>query len=418
MDGTQILTLGLGLEAPWVLKDQHLDTSVSPHRLDLTVEAERGSLYSCPECGNACPAHDFAEKTWRHLNFFQHHCYLHARVPRTKCPEHGVKRIEVPWARPGSDFTLLFEQAAMSLVKEMPVLAVSRQLEISDKRLWRIVHHYVGRMLGELDLTGVTAVGVDETASRRGQRYVTVFLDMQRQQEPVIFAVPGHGKAAITAFSAFLADHGGNPDNVVEVVCDMSQAFLSGVAEDLPNAEVTVDWFHIVQTFTKALDEVRKNERREKGHPKALRWAVLKNPDNGNLTAKQITALRELVADRGATGDAWVIKEKLRWIQKAPTPRAARWRITNYLNVMREAVTGQALLHPMAKALATLERHAEQVVRRWISGLTNARLEGMNGLFQAARSRARGYRNETNFIAMIYLIGSPVGRLLDQAKST
>ena len=158
MDGTQILTLGLGLEAPWILKDQHLDTAVSPHRLDLYVEAERGSLYPCPDCGKACPAHDFADKTWRHLNFFQHHCYLHARVPRTKCPEHGVKRIEVPWARPGSDFTLLFEQAAMSLVKEMPVLAVSRQLEISDKRLWRIVHHYVGRMLGELDLSNVATV--------------------------------------------------------------------------------------------------------------------------------------------------------------------------------------------------------------------------------------------------------------------
>ncbi|BBI65612.1 hypothetical protein HSBAA_PA_2150 (plasmid) [Vreelandella sulfidaeris] len=45
MDGTQILTLGLGLEAPWILKNQHLDTAVSPHRLDLYVEAERGSLY-------------------------------------------------------------------------------------------------------------------------------------------------------------------------------------------------------------------------------------------------------------------------------------------------------------------------------------------------------------------------------------
>ncbi len=418
MDGPQILTLGLGLQAPWILKDQHLDTSVSPHQLDLYVEAERGSLYPCPECGEACPAHDFADKTWRHLNFFQHHCYLHARVPRTKCPEHGVKRIDVPWARPGSDFTLLFEQAAMSLVKEMPVLAVSRQLEISDKRLWRIVHHYVGRMLGELDLSNVATVGVDETASRRGQRYVTVFLDMQRKQEPVIFAVPGHGKDAIKAFSAFLAAHDGDPDNVVEVVCDMSQAFLGGVAEHLPKAEVTVDWFHIVQTFTKRLDEVRKKERREQGHPKSLRWALLKSLDNENLTPKQLAALQELVADQSATSDAWVIKEKLRWIQKAPTPRAARWRITNYLKVMKAAVAEKPLLKPMGKALATLERHAEAVVRRWISGLTNARLEGMNGLFQAARSRARGYRNEANFIAMIYLIGSPVGRLFDQAKST
>ena len=343
MDGTQILALGLGLEAPWILKDQHLDTAVSAHRPDLDVEAERRSLYLCPVCGNACPAHDFADKSWRHLNFFRHNCNLHARVPRTKCPEHGVKRIEVPWARPGSDFTLLFEQAAMSLVKEMPVLAVSRQLEISDKRLWRIVHHYVGRMLSELDLANVATVGVDETASRRGHRYVTVFLDMQRKQEPVIFAVPGHGKDAIKAFSAFLAAHGGDTDNVVEVVCDMSQAFLSGVAEHLPKADITVDWLHIVQTFTKQLDEVRKKERREQGHP------------------KQLAALQELVADQSATADAWVIKEKLRWIQKAPTPRAARWRITNYLKVMKAAVTEKPLLKPMGKALATLERHAGAV---------------------------------------------------------
>ncbi|MBS9402754.1 transposase [Halomonas sp. TRM85114] len=85
---------------------------------------------------------------------------------------------------------------------------------------------------------------------------------------------------------------------------------------------------------------------------------------------------------------------------------------------MREAITDQPLLKPMAKTLTTLQRHAEQVVRRWISRLTNARLEGMNGLFQAARSRARGYRNEANFIAMITLIGSPVGSLPNQVRST
>ncbi|NWN82687.1 MAG: transposase [Halomonas sp.] len=69
------------------------------------------------------------------------------------------------------------------------------------------------------------------------------------------------------AFSAFLAAHGGDSDNVVEVVCDMSQAFLSGVAEHLPK-----------------LDEVRKKERREQGHPKLLRWALLKNRPLSSLT--------------------------------------------------------------------------------------------------------------------------------------
>src|SRR5690554_5671423 len=71
----------------------------------------------------------------------------------------------------------------------------------------------------------------------------------------------------------------------------------------------------------------------------------------------------------------------VRFTAGAPSPRAARWRITNYLKVMRTVVAEKPLLKPMEKALATLERHADAVVRRGISGLTNARLEGMNGLF-------------------------------------
>ena len=212
--------------------------------------------------------------------------------------------------------------------------------------------------------------------------------------------------------------HQGDPNEVTEVVCDMSPAFLKGVEEQLPNAEVTVDWFHIVQSFTRALDEVRKRERRVQAHPKHLRWAILRNAEAGNLTGHQLTALQELMADQSATADAWIIKEKLRWIQQAPTPRGARWRITHFLNVAREAIAEKALLAPVKKALNTLERHAERVIRRWTSRLTNARLEGMNSLFQAARSRARGYRNERYFITMIYLIGSPVGSMLGQAKST
>ncbi|MBT4933189.1 MAG: hypothetical protein HOL66_06250, partial [Rhodospirillaceae bacterium] len=41
--------------------------------------------------------------------------------------------------------------------------------------------------------------------------------------------------------------------------------------------------------------------------------------------------------------------------------------------------------------------------------------EAMNGLFQAARARARGYRNTETFIIMIYLIAAPLG---DIFKST
>ena len=168
MDTKDALALGLGIAPPWKLVGQRLDTDKRPNELHIELAADRGAMFPCPDCGKACKAHDFGEFTWRHLNFFQHHCYITAKVPRTDCPDHGVKRIQVPWAREGSRFTLLFEQAAVILAREMPVLAAARIIGITDQRLWRIIEHYVGQAVARLDLGRLKAVGLDETASKRG----------------------------------------------------------------------------------------------------------------------------------------------------------------------------------------------------------------------------------------------------------
>jgi transposase len=412
MDTNSVLTLGLGLTPPWRLVGQRLDTDKQPHELHLEVAAERGSLFPCPTCGKSCKAHDFAEFTWRHMNFFQHHCYITAKVPRTDCGEHGVLRVNVPWARDGSRFTLLFEQAAMMLVREMPVLAAARIIEITDKRLWRIVEHYVGRAVERLDLSRVTAIGLDETAAKRGHTYVTVFIDLDRANKPVLFVTPGRGKETVARFRAFLVEHGGTPGRIAEVVCDMSGAFVAAVGETFENAAVTVDWFHVVQLFTKAVDDVRRAEAKQNKLPKALRWAVLKRAD-GRLTDTQVTALAELEASDLFTAIAWRIKEKLRWIRQADSVQAARWRITNFQRHAAELLDPDPILDPVRKALATVQTHSKRILQRWTSSHSNARLEGLNGLFQAARARARGYRNIATFAIIIYLIAAPLGQLVE-----
>jgi transposase len=144
MEAKDVFTLGLGLSAPWKLAGHRLDIDKQPHELHLEVIADRGASFPCPDCGRVCKAHDFESFIWQHLNFFQHACFITARVPRVDCPDHGVKRARVPWARRGSGFTLLFEQAALVLVREMPVAAAARFMGITDKRLWRVVAHYVG----------------------------------------------------------------------------------------------------------------------------------------------------------------------------------------------------------------------------------------------------------------------------------
>lgn len=185
----------------------HLDTEA--RRLDIHLDFPRGSLFACPSCGNPCKAYDTEEAQWRHLNFFQHEAYLKARVPRTDCPACGVKRITVPWARPGSGFTLLFEGLLMTLFAAMPVNAVARLVGEHDTRLWRVLHHYVGQARAKADFSEVTQVACDETAARRGHNYVSLFIDLHQRR--VLFATPGKDAGTVEAFAKDLAAHGGKP---------------------------------------------------------------------------------------------------------------------------------------------------------------------------------------------------------------
>jgi len=411
MNGNDIIALGLGLQSPWEIVGQTLNTEKHPHELHLTIQAKRGTQYPCPECGTLSYTHDFKEMTWRHLNFFQHHCYITAKVPRVRCLEHGVKQVLVPWARKGSHFTLLFEQAAMLFVREMPVLTTARLMEIDDKKLWRILEHYVRHGIEHLDLKELSAISLDETQSRKGHRYVSVFLDCDAPEKPVVFAIPGKGKEVLAAFKKHLIAHGGHAENIVEVVSDMSSAFIAGVKLHFTNSNHTVDWFHVVQLFNKALDSVRRAEAKQVAMPKATRFATLKKAD-GTFTEKQIDALNELVEMNLETSKAWRIKEMLRWVRQAETQQAARWRLTNFLNEASRIADGIPLLQPICKALKTVGKHREAILARWVSEHSNARIEAFNGLFQAAKRRARGYRNDATFVSIIYLLAAPIQNLL------
>src|ERR1035441_7913509 len=86
-------------------------------------------------------------------HFFQHEAFLTARVPRVICSEHGVRQVQVPWARERSDFTLLFEALVMALVKEMPVKPIGELVGEHDTKIWRIVHHYVDQAVEAQDLS-------------------------------------------------------------------------------------------------------------------------------------------------------------------------------------------------------------------------------------------------------------------------
>ena len=88
-------------------------------------------------------------------------------------------------------------------------------------------------------------------------------------------------------FTADLKEHNGKAENIKQVSCDMSPAFIKGVREKLAEAEVTFDKFHIIKIINETVDSVRREEAKANPLLAGARYALLKN--ESNLTAKQKT---------------------------------------------------------------------------------------------------------------------------------
>src|SRR5215471_10641001 len=244
MRDIDLFQLALGLVPPWMVVDAKFDADKK--RLDIEIDFKTGGRFACPECGKAdCPVHDTVKKTWPHLNFFQHEAFLHARVARIDCPDCGVRLVNVPWARSGSGFTLLFEAFVMALVKDMPVAAAARLVGEHDTRLWRVIQHYVETAVARMDLSELRRVAIDETAAKRGQDYSSLFVDMDARK--VVYVTGGNDAETVARFADHVDDHNSDASRIKEACIDMSAAYMKGVTENLTEAEITFDKFHAVK---------------------------------------------------------------------------------------------------------------------------------------------------------------------------
>jgi len=392
--GNQLFTLALGLVPPWMVDDVRF--TAEEKRLDLHVNFPKGSRFPCPVCGQDCPVYDTQEKVWRHLDFFQHAAYLHARVPRVQCPEHGVHLVSVPWAREGSGFTLLFEAMVMAMAREMPVLKIAQLIGETDHRLWRVIEHYVTKAREAVDMSDVHAIGVDETNSRRGHDYISLFVDLEAKR--LLFATPGKDAKTFQKFADDLQAHGGSAEAIAEVSMDLSPAFQKGAVEHLPNAQITFDRFHLMKLINEAVDAVRKGEVHSQPDLKKSRWLWLKNP--GKLSAKQSARLQELLKNQNLkTAQAYQLRLTFQEIFTIQN----RHQGATLLKAWIENAKASGL-PPMVKVAYTLMNHWDGVLRWFESHITNGVLEGFNSLLQSAKAKARGYRTHRNFINMAYLI--------------
>lgn len=367
------------------------------NRLDLKLDFPAGATFDCPECeASGCKAYDTETKTWRHLNFFQHQAYLTARVPRIQCPNCGVKRVTVPWARPQSGFTLLFEAFILSLAIAMPVFKIAAMVSENDTRLWRVLKHYVKEAREKADYSSVKKVGVDETSRRRGHNYISVFADLDAPR--VLFATEGKDAETVEKFKSDLIEHNGDPGAIEEICCDMSPAFTKGIESEFPDSQITFDKFHVVKILNDAVDQVRRQEIKLRPELKKTRYIWLKNPVT--LTGNQQPALETLQLKKLnlKTARAYQIRLNFQEFYKQPAAVSEAFLKKWYFWATHSR------LEPIKEAAYTIKRHWDGILRWFTSKVNNGILEGINSLIQSAKSRARGYRTTDYLITMIYLL--------------
>lgn len=260
MATAELFSLALGLKEPWYVSDVKFDPV--NRRLDLTVAFKRGTHFSCPVCARSgCAVHDTNTRTWRHLDFFQHQAYLTARVPRIECTECGVKQVAVPWARPGSGFTLLFEILALLLAQEMAIVPLAEILRVHPDSLWRILGHYVDKAVQQADLTSLTDAGIDEVAKKKGHEYITVFGDLRKSK--IVYVADTRESSAIEAYADYLESKEVPSEQIRHYCLDMWPAYLKGLEEHFIQSQLVFDRYHLMANANLAVDMVRRQEAKE-----------------------------------------------------------------------------------------------------------------------------------------------------------
>ena len=391
----KLFEAALGVEAPWFVSETEFDGG--RRQLTIKIDFVAGSRFTHPDVPGAHPVHDTQTKRYRHLNFFQHDCFLEVRVPRLKLPDGRVALIQPDWAGKLSGFTLLFEALVLTLCQQMPFAAVARLVGESWHRVHAICSRYVDLAVDAVDLSSVTALAIDETSYRRGHHYLTLAADADRRS--VLFVTPGRGSDTLGRLAEHLEAHQASPEQIESVSIDMSPAYIRGVAEHLPEARITFDKFHVIAQASTALDRVRRQEQRADPDLKGLRWSLLKDRDR--LSPAQRGDLDALIAKAATkrTARAWLYREHLREILERKQINVVSSMLRQWCtNVMRSKV------EPMKDVARMIRRHFDGIVAWTQTRQTNGFLEALNGLFQAAKRKARGYGRFETMRTVLFLI--------------
>ncbi len=380
----------LKVEKPWRVDRVSLVTE--PGQVDVYLEHRPGARFVCPECGLVLAAYDHVpSRSWRHLDHGEHVTWLHARLPRVFCLEHGVRRVEVPWALPDARFTTAFECHAIAVLREADVLGASRLLRISWHEAWNLMERAVRRGQQAKRKRVLRHLGVDEKAVAKRHQYVTLVCDLDRST--VEYIADDRKKTSLDAYYQSLTKK--QLAGIQAVAMDMWDPFISSTLAHVPEGKdkIVFDRYHVMDHMLKAVDQVRKREHRSllaEGDEtlKGTKYFWLFSEEN--LPEKWEERFEKLRHLHLKTGRAWAIKEALRdlWSYQRKGWALRHWESWYYWAT-------HSRLPAVVKAARTLAGHLDNVLTYFDHRITNATSEGLNSKIQTVKKTPAGFGTGT-----------------------
>jgi transposase len=370
----------LGLRKPW--KVSRVSLSSEEKRIDVVLEHQRRAQFSCPECRLPLPLYDhIPSRQWRHLDHGECVTWLHARIPRVYCLEHGVRQVTVPWALPGSRCTLPFERHAIDVLLETDVLGGARLLGLSWDEAWHLMERAVERGQKAKKRRVIPYLGVDEKAVARRHQYVTMVCDLERGT--VEYLADNREKTSLDAYYASLSPE--QLAGIKAVAMDMWDPYIASTVAHVPGGrwKIVFDRFHIMKHMNEAVDTVRKEEHRllmedDNDMLKGTKFLWLFAEEN--VPEKMVEVFAFLRRLNLKTGRAWAIKESLRelWSYRRRGWAELYWQRWYFWAT-----------HSRLKAVKSVARmihdHLENVLTYFDHRITNAVSEGLNSKIQTVK---------------------------------
>jgi len=352
----------------------------------------------CAQCGRpGRRVHDVRPvRQWKDLSMRGVSLLLRYQPRRVECRDCGVHVEAFPWAEPWARVTRALAGAVTVMARSQSWQETGRVYALNWKSVASIVRRAVDYGLAQRRQQPLHHLGIDEVSRKKGHQYLTVVYDLERRV--LVWVGVDRTEATLQKFFTAL---GVRRCATVRIVCmDMWAAYANAVRQQLPNAQILFDRFHVVQHLNRALDEVRRSEmrrlsRRERVHFKRCRYILLKNP--WNLSNSEKDRLSTLIRWNSPLIRAYYLKEAFQMFWDITEPRLAETHLLKWMSTAK-----RTRLTPFKVFVQLLAAHLDGILAWTNLRLSNGALEGMNNKIKLVSHRGFGFRNASNFITAIY----------------